>query len=189
MTESNRTLVIQYRKEHPESTLQQIGDIFHISRERVRQLLKRDQVRTTHVHNYKNKCKECGKRLSAKTKTMTCMDCHRATAICAYCGKTIHRGKALLSRHLKDQTNRKIKSQGKYYCDRKCFGAHLGKTVGFAAHPEHASGKTKRLTDEQIKDMQVMKQGGATIKQIERKFGICNATVYKYLKLGQSDES
>jgi DNA invertase Pin-like site-specific DNA recombinase len=66
----------------------------------------------------------------------------------------------------------------------------LGKTVGFAAHPEHAAGAvSKGFTEEQIKDMQKMRKNGATIKSIERKFDICNATVYKYLKLGQFDES
>jgi DNA-binding NarL/FixJ family response regulator len=110
------------------------------------------------------------------------MECHRATVTCNYCGKEIHRGKALLTRHLKDQTARKIKSKGNYYCDRKCFGAKMGQTVGFRAHPEHASGLSKGFTEEQIAEMQKMKRGGAKIREIGRRFNICASTVYKYLK-------
>jgi predicted DNA-binding protein YlxM (UPF0122 family) len=177
-------LVIQYRKDHPDATLQQIGDAMtpHISRERVRQLLKRDHARTSHVHNYKNKCKLCGKRLFAKTKSMICLDCHRATATCNYCGKTIHRGYALLTRHLKDQSKRKVKSQGNYYCDRKCFGAKMGKSVGFKSHPENISALSRYFTKEQQRDMQTMWLNGATIMQIARKYSICSSTVYKHLK-------
>ena len=184
----NRTLAAAYRKKHPEFTLQQIANNLGITKERVRQILKRDDLVTKHVHRYKNMCKICGKHLLSKTKSMVCMDCHRAVVICAYCGKEIHKGKALLSRHLKNQKNRKLKYKGNYYCDRKCFGAHIGKSVGFLAHPENAGRSTEKITSKQILAIRKLRSGGVTIKEIEHKFDICATTVYKCLKSSVSDD-
>ncbi|MCK5235898.1 MAG: hypothetical protein KAR06_02845 [Deltaproteobacteria bacterium] len=38
-------LLFEYREEHPEASLAEIGNIFGISAERVRQLLKLEEVR------------------------------------------------------------------------------------------------------------------------------------------------
>jgi len=39
--------MVDYRAAHPEESLQEIADIFHVSRERVRMILKAAKVNTT----------------------------------------------------------------------------------------------------------------------------------------------
>jgi DNA-directed RNA polymerase sigma subunit (sigma70/sigma32) len=42
-------LILQYHSAHPEATLEEIGQMFHISKARVYQILKRDTPKTTRI--------------------------------------------------------------------------------------------------------------------------------------------
>ena len=47
MLNRNRAKVIELRKQHPYFTLEEIGKEVHLTRERVRQILKSENIRTT----------------------------------------------------------------------------------------------------------------------------------------------
>jgi DNA invertase Pin-like site-specific DNA recombinase len=42
-------------------------------------------------------------------------------------------------------------------------------------------GRKRSLTDEQIQELRKMREDGVTISELERRFGISKASVYRYL--------
>lgn len=68
-----RQQVAQVRVNNPRATLQEIGDNFCISRERVRQILKEEGLPTAaEVDRILKFCKTCGKKLKPVNKTGYC---------------------------------------------------------------------------------------------------------------------
>jgi uncharacterized CHY-type Zn-finger protein len=86
--------IIEYRKNNPCLTLQQVGNKYGISRERVRQILKRAKEKTTHYYNNK-----------------------KVAVVCSQCNKIFY----LKEYDLIDRENLTNKTGGRF-CSNKCAG-------------------------------------------------------------------
>jgi len=86
--------IIEYRKNNPCLTLQQVGNKYGISRERVRQILKRAKEKTTNYY-YRG--------------------LHQVAVVCSQCGKTFY----LKEYDLIDRENRASKTGGRF-CSNSC---------------------------------------------------------------------
>ncbi len=70
---STRSQVSAVRVNNPQATLQEIGNLCQISRERVRQILKEEGLPTTAERERISKaCKICGQKLRRVNKTGYC---------------------------------------------------------------------------------------------------------------------
>ena len=112
-----RQLIFDYRESHPHATLQVIGEEFGISRERVRQILKKAGKATKADRIYKtHPCSDCGEPVRASLKPR-CPDCSNAwrknritTLACSYCGKLTQ----------KETWRVQESPTGKFFCSIKC---------------------------------------------------------------------
>lgn len=159
-------IVIGLRITNPALTLNEIGENVHLSRERVRKILKKAGLPTKR----KKFCALCGKERPHATKKWfikgklrsLCADCNslyqeRAdgrirnawiTLTCEYCKKHFER-RCSVVRH------RKKRGQKHIFCGKKCFGAWAGKNSGFVMHPEN-SGRKKKYNYEAIANFKKM---------------------------------
>lgn len=109
--------IVDYRLKNPCLTLQAIGNNFGLSRERIRQILKEANVKTTNsLWDKRTRCPICGKRNSGWHQGM-CRECyneqHRVTLICGLCNK-----------HFKVRQWTILSPKEKYhrkFCSRECF--------------------------------------------------------------------
>jgi hypothetical protein len=129
----NYDKVIELRRASPCATLQEIGDKVGLSRERVRQILAKEELSTNHCVVNRD-CSECGKHIRSNNKTGMCDDClYKMNAIplvCSNenCGKLFYRRKYIILRNVR-------RYPGKYvFCSKKCQGEHLSKHSGFNSH-------------------------------------------------------
>ena len=127
---ANRPLIVAAYKRTPQLTLEEIGQEFGVSRQRVHQILQKEGVDTHHVTI--RICSSCGKKLDSKPKSGLCRECGKkstiATLTCVECGVTFPRKRALAKR----------KKSGGVFCSRHCHGIYVAKHFGFIAHPENA---------------------------------------------------
>jgi hypothetical protein len=123
-----------YRLTHKCATLQQIGNIFGLSRERVRQRLKRAGVETKHFRFVqKYKCNECGKE--SHLKLFCSNECRSKYASiqleCSQCHKIFTRKIYRAFRTLV------VRGSQLTFCDKHCQGVYLAEHFGFKVHPEN----------------------------------------------------
>lgn len=142
--------IIELRKKYPCYTLKHIADIKGISRERVRQILKRDNLPTRHLKRGLQyyTCLNCGKETTHKSG-LCCLDCrnlyYTINLVCDNCGITFPRLQTLIIKGNKPRSNSTYPAyKGNQFCSRKCFGQWLGNNHGFKMHPENA-GRVHRL--------------------------------------------
>ena len=116
--------IIALRWTNPCLTLQAIGDQVGVSRERVRQILKRTGLPTKHYKQTytcivcRNIITHCGNKYFCSQKCR--MKYHRIPVECNYCGKIIKRRISEIL-HYSDKIQRNYS-----YCNRTCFGKWLG---------------------------------------------------------------
>ena len=117
-------IIIDFRLEHPELTLEAIGKEFDLTRERIRQILKEAEVETkssTFIQREEERlivpdCIRCGKPVSKKRLQFCSMECRyplgSTTFACAFCGieKTIRTTTYI------ERTSRYLK----LHCSRTC---------------------------------------------------------------------
>lgn len=120
-----RNKVCQLRADNPNMTLVGIGTLVGVSRERVRQLLKAEELPTRgiRIKKWVYTCIKCGKSGDGIPKTGLCKACLYPKVIvnCDYCGKE-KIGGYNLRKHLSNFNNKlKYKYTGKYYCNRTCM--------------------------------------------------------------------
>lgn len=133
--------VVEYRKKNPCLTLQQVGDHFSRSRERIRQILFENGERTTNIRYGKTVviCPNCGGRKSRNGKF--CQQCDRQNRkipiSCPICGNIFMRSQA--------DTLFRITRQNRqhFFCSEKCNGSYSGRHYGFGAHPGTINRKQK----------------------------------------------
>lgn len=112
---------------NPCSTLQEIGDYYGISRERVRQILKKQGVHKPAAKKVYNGpvCSECGKHMPTATRdNPVCHGCTSMliTIICSGCGTSFQRKRCRL---IKGMKYRPDLYKGKaYFCGNDCRLAH-----------------------------------------------------------------
>ena len=132
-------LIIQAKVNNPCATLEQVGSKFGITRERVRQILKRAGTSTTR-YNYRAKmtCPRCGqKKYSASNYCPKCYrGLHNVTLQCINCGTYFERNQ---SQFLYQVNNPRYK--GHFFCNRKCLGKYIGNNYGWGNpnHPIHTT--------------------------------------------------
>lgn len=132
----------QMARDNPCLSRSAIAVKFGISRERVRQLLKKHGERTKRYAPKKSNRRvcRCGNEFYGG-HSCYCPDCRAIPIICDNCGK-------LFARHIMDilrQYNPEdplAKASG-FFCSLHCHGVWLGQGFGFRAHPEN-SRKGKR---------------------------------------------
>ena len=139
----NRALIIQARISNPCATLEGIAQQVNLTRERVRQVLKKAGLPTRgYVQRYV--CLNCGK-VKKKNSPYCNKKCrHEYTHIkvaCIQCGVlTEHNAKNLLW-----QIEHKRRSTDKYFCSHQCQGRWLGENYGF--QPGYRGGQRKHDWD------------------------------------------
>ncbi len=113
----NRDLIL-VRKRRPEMTLQQLGHLFGLTRERVRQLLKREGQTTKHKGwgSSTGSCSKCGKKIHLPRKSRLCAGClyTKVVLTCAGCSKPFERLKGQVN------SNRSRAKSDLVFCDRLC---------------------------------------------------------------------
>ena len=121
--------VVSMRNKSACATLQDIADNLGISRQRVHQILKKEDLRTKHyTQKTRFECQVCGKTSSHKFCSVECKKkWHEIPVTCTTCGKLFTRSRRQLLAHYKEFL----------FCSRECFGKWTGERHGFKAHPEN----------------------------------------------------
>ena len=131
----DRAEVVQTKARNPCATLQQIGDKYGVTRERVRQILEPYNMPTGLSIRvaFKRKCPECGGIKLAESRV--CPKCHEhihyIPLVCDYCGGLFYRQRGkVLARLGKRQYNH-------VFCGRPCQGKWWAENHGFIKYPEN----------------------------------------------------
>ena len=124
----SRMHVVELRKNNPSMTLMEIGTIAGVTRERVRQILKSENLETRSTGRIPSPmppCKQCGTPVSNRRRTYCSPECQRpygrTTTHCYYCQKEI----VLMTSEYKGRVQR----FNHLHCSRACRDAdRRGKT-------------------------------------------------------------
>ena len=114
--------IVDYRLIHPEYTLQRIATRFSLSRERIRQILKANHVRTkSTLFGVTPEDRICPTCLGLKNReSKTCKKCfiilHRMTISCSICGTLITRKKSYIMKNFIDP-----RYTGRFFCSPECL--------------------------------------------------------------------
>jgi hypothetical protein len=164
LTERNRQIVDLLRETTRTgkfySTLQEIGDTYSITRERVRQIgaiagvPSRTKVNARERQAIRDNAPECTvEHCSNKVKVIEfpslrysaygrCADHGRDVVLitCAECGKESERERynAYTDHRIKTNSFR-TKPQENWFCNNICQGKFIGREYGFIAHPENSA--------------------------------------------------
>jgi len=116
---SKRTLdIIEYRKNNPCLTLQQVADKFGVSRENIRQKCRRSGIESKSLRYRKKVCPLC-KVNNLKRLQVICAECyhkqHNVILICDNCGIEFNRFQTTVIHNLDKDRNKHV------FCGRKCF--------------------------------------------------------------------
>lgn len=145
----------------PLGALTEVGSIFGVTRERVRQIANANGFTGYNAQDPETRvnpgmmgralCKSCGKPTNEKrfpenhTSRKLCRDCQWIEIACSQCGKMkrVRTSDYLTRRSEKYSAARVANGKPPYtgtgvFCDRKCLGRWIGLHHGFAAHPENA---------------------------------------------------
>lgn len=122
--------VLEMRTKNPCATLQTIGDKVGVSRERVRQILKRDGLKTKATSKRKvYLCLNCGKELDGQRKKFCSRTCQyeygHPLVECVECHKLFRVRIAQLLRYERS------------FCSRECHGRWMGKKFGKGKDTKH----------------------------------------------------
>ena len=131
--------VTEARNSNPCATLQEIADRHGVSKERIRQVLKKARLPTGRIYQT-YECLNCGKDMGPRPYRKFCaFECYHAYSYikiaCAVCGvlKEYNAKQVVWRRaHGKKRT-------GVFFCSKRCCGFYLGTNFGFGAHPENRS--------------------------------------------------
>lgn len=150
-------LVIEARKSNPCATLQMIADKFNCTRERIRQILKENDIKTKHsIQKYI--CLYCGKIILRYGKHKFCnRTCQKnytkehslVELECEYCGNVFKRGIKQLKRYLIENPDKHI------YCGSKCFGLAIGKPALQKYWNKHMLNGKRKHTNENINKIEL----------------------------------
>jgi hypothetical protein len=114
--------IAKMRHDNPCLTLQQIGNKYGISRERVRQVLAKQGTTTKHyIKRQYSECLNCGKQTTNKLYcTKKCRtDYNQITLVCDNCGKSFNRKKSDIIR-----TSNNENYKGHQFCNSTCTGEY-----------------------------------------------------------------
>ena len=178
-----RIKAVELRNQHPEFKLIDIAKECHVTRERIRQILKAEELPTRHALKTRY-CKYCGLELPVRPVRRYCSESCRNAAIaakqviltCEYCGSPYTKPKALYNSIL-----RRGRHTSRFCCNR-CQGLWLAKNHGFPAHPENkGSNKTKGIRKWDENEIIEMRKQGKTYREIKEAIGIPYCTLSSYI--------
>jgi len=109
------------------ATLQQIGDKYGVTKERVRQILSREQLPTRAIIERKIVyCLHCGKETpNLKFCSHECQQAyHSVEAVCSQCGRMFSLRQSELIARTKHNTT------GLLFCSKQCYGKWFGTNYG-----------------------------------------------------------
>ena len=138
-------------------TYQEIGDIYSITRERVRQIGKqvglsgRWAVRAEMVQRMWDDAPVCAvehcentlevlmqpKPHYSSTKRCAIHGRDMVLITCSWCGKESERERYQAYSDHRSNAVRRGKKQKNWFCDKTCQGKYIGENFGFVAHPEN----------------------------------------------------
>ena len=122
--------IVAYRQANPTLTLKAIGSRYGVSRERVRQILKRAGAQTRALRTPLQPCPVCGESVGRTAKRFCSRACYSASIrimlVCEECG-------APFPRSAKLHAFRVQQGQRHIFCNNRCTGAWIGRTFGRAA--------------------------------------------------------
>ena len=173
---TTKTRVIELRVNNTHATLQEIGYLCDLSRERVRQILKKEGLPTAaQVDRILKFCKTCGKKLDIGNKT-------------GYCQRHVRDGITHCPQgHPYNEGNARIEHRGVRVCrvcarirGRHYYAAHLERLRTYsrrydAEHPEQARETNRRFRENHMKKCRDC--GGPCTRAAKR----CLACWNKYL--------
>ena len=121
-------LIFRLRRRNPCMTLDRIGALAGITRERVRQILHQGGLPTKALRQLRLRyeCPGCGSIL--RSPKSRCRACAMGTFVCEVCGKEFQR-RVAVQRSLFRRGYKHI------FCTRRCRGVYAGRSFGFGAHP------------------------------------------------------
>lgn len=149
-TKVDRLKVVEMRIQHPDWSLEIMGEKLGITRERVRQILKAHNIPTRRYLTLKQRGLECPRCLGEKKKVQEiCTPCYRIekpnyyTLTCIVCSKEFQR---------KGSTHRRAMEYypGKgeiVFCGRKCFGHYAGTNFGWPVHKKGRYAKKQAVEE------------------------------------------
>ena len=132
MTTARQTSIIATRDRNPCATLQEIGDKYGITRERVRQVLKEAGVQTKHVLRVNHLiCPFCGgEKTYNSSRCPTCREAQREAVrlvplVCDQCGTMFERKQVDVLTRAK-----RYGFGGPVFCSRRCQGIYTAEHYG-----------------------------------------------------------
>lgn len=176
--------IVRARRNNPCATLQELGNRFGVTRERVRQVLLQEG-KPTSAYRQTYLCNQCGKDMGVKARwrKFFCSErCyHDYTHIqvaCSYCGELNEYSISLLVWRLKHGQH----SSDLFFCSKCCHGKWLAEKHGFSAYPEHIpSGASYRKWD-YTKIYELRDKTGWGTTRISRALGIPESTISVILR-------
>lgn len=127
----------QLRENNPCMVLREIGECVGVSRERVRQVLNKAQLRTRAWSDLLRICPNCDKEFQATNrKSIHCSRSCQAQftwipIICDTCGVLFYRRQSVLMANLRNPNHSFGYTGEHYFCSRSCFAKWLGENHGF----------------------------------------------------------
>ena len=118
---------------NPYATLQSIGDQCHVSRERIRQILKEAKLPTSHLARSYN-CLNCKKEIKERRSHSFCSnkcryEYHNLLIECDQCHTMFRRRRS--------EVLRPSMKHNYYFCSKRCQGYWLSSNYGFVVNPDH----------------------------------------------------
>jgi len=127
---NRRAEIATLKSTNPCLTLQQIGNKFGITRERVRQILvkERTSTRRPNYGQYSKICPMC-KKSQIRGKTILCRSCyhhmHTVPLSCELCGTIVYRKQSEVIRDFAKANYQHI------WCSKQCQGKWFGANFGW----------------------------------------------------------
>jgi len=171
---SNRAAaIIELRKANPCLTLDKVGRLTGVTRERVRQILRGVGMETKAPRPKQQRytCMMCGAvTINRRFCSRECLSKDAWVEVaCDECGRLKRIGKSALIARTKWNKH--------FYCSRVCAGKVIGRTFGFAAHPENAAlARYKRKYDYEMVWREHLETGFGS-PRLSKRLGIPVSTI------------
>jgi len=159
---AQRARIVEMREKNQCATLQQIGDKFGLSRERVRQILKGEHSSTKHYgYGSRTYCSQCGGRIHPSNRSGWCQKCYHSKAWtlveCEVCG-------TMFSKRVSELASRARTGRSfPRFCGRRCLGRATAKAYGF-----------KPLSQETIEKVALLVGSGYSLHRAGLTLGVVN---------------